>query len=76
VALVARCVANSSRAGETVYEPFAGSGTTLIAAENLHRACCAVEIDPGYCDVIVDRWQRHTGQEAVLAQTRTAQVLA
>jgi DNA modification methylase len=64
VGLVARQIANSSRRYEIVYEPFAGSGTTLIAAENLARVCYAVELEPGYCDVIVDRWERHTGQEA------------
>lgn len=49
-----------------VYEPFAGSGTTLIAAENLGRKAYLMEIDPGYCDVTVDRWERHTGQKATL----------
>ena len=47
-----------------VYEPFAGSGTTIIAAERLNRRCFAIEIDPGYCDVIVERWQNHTGETA------------
>jgi DNA modification methylase len=64
VGLVARQIANSSRRGEIVYEPFAGSGTTLIAAENLGRRCYAVEVEPGYADVVVDRWERHTGREA------------
>jgi DNA modification methylase len=64
VALVARHVANSSRPGEIVYEPFAGSGTTLLACENLGRRGRAIELDPGYCDVIVDRWERHTGEKA------------
>lgn len=55
------------RAG-TDTEPmeFAGSGSTVIACENLSRRCYAMEIDPGYCDVIVDRWERHTGQKATL----------
>ena len=64
VGLVEQCVVNSSRPGATVYDPFAGSGSTLIACENLHRRCYAMEIDPGYADVIVDRWERHTGQTA------------
>ena len=64
VGLVARCLLNSSRTGGSVYDPFAGSGTTLIACENLGRRGFAVELDRGYCDVIVDRWQRHTGLEA------------
>ena len=52
--------------GDAVYEPFAGSGTTLIACENLGRRCFAMEIDPVYCDVIVDRWERLTGRTAEL----------
>lgn len=46
-----------------VYDPFCGSGTTVIAAENAGRRCYAMEIDPGYCDVIADRWERHTGSK-------------
>jgi len=46
-------------------EPFAGSGTTLIACEQLGRRCFAIEIDPAYCDVIVQRWENLTGQKAV-----------
>lgn len=49
-----------------VYEPFCGSGTTLVACEILGRTCLAMEIDPGYVDVIVRRWQNRTGQQAVL----------
>src|SRR4029077_2783195 len=66
VDLVARHVGNSSRRGELVYDPFGGAGTTLIAAANLERRCAMLELEPGYCDVIVDRWQRHTGDEAEL----------
>ena len=47
-----------------VYEPFAGSGTTLIAAERQSRRCFAIELDPGYCDVIVERWESFTGEKA------------
>ncbi len=46
-------------------EPFAGSGTTLIACEQLGRRCFAIEMDPAYCDVIVQRWENLTGQKAV-----------
>jgi DNA modification methylase len=49
------------------YEPFSGSGTTLIACESLHRRCYAMEIDPRFVDLAVLRWQRYTGQEATLA---------
>jgi hypothetical protein len=49
-----------------VYDPFLGSGTTLIAAEQTDRICCGLELDPGYCDVIVERWQNLTGRQATL----------
>src|SRR5262249_8973112 len=48
-----------------VYEPFAGSGTTLIAAEQLGRRCFAIEIEPRYVQVILDRWAAFTGEEAI-----------
>jgi DNA modification methylase len=51
-----------------VYEPFAGSGTTLIAAEQLGRRCSAIEIEPTYCDVVVMRWERLTGGKAKRGQ--------
>lgn len=62
VALIA--MALSDNAGRIIVDPFGGSGSTLIAAENLGRRACLMEIDPGYCDVIVDRWERHTGRTA------------
>ena len=62
--LCARLIANSSAPGDIVLDPFAGSGSTLIACENLKRRCYAMEIDPAYCDVIVERWERHTGKQA------------
>jgi DNA modification methylase len=49
------------------YEPFCGSGTTLIAAEQLGRKCYGMEISPQYCDIIVRRWENLTGEKAVLA---------
>ena len=52
--------------GDNVYEPFCGSGTTLIAAEQLGRKCYGMEISPQYCDVIVNRWETLTGKKAVL----------
>lgn len=70
VGLVALMVGNSSRRGELVLEPFGGSGTTMIACENLGRRAALLELDPGYCDVIVDRWQRHTGGTATLERRR------
>jgi DNA modification methylase len=49
----------------TVYDPFCGSGTTLIAAEELGRTCYAIEIEPSYCQIAIDRWEAFTGQTAV-----------
>jgi DNA modification methylase len=60
-----RPIVNNSSAGQAVYDPFLGSGTTLIAAEMEGRACHGLEISPAYCDVIVKRWEDFTGQKAV-----------
>jgi DNA modification methylase len=57
-----RPIVNNSAKGDFIYEPFAGSGTTIIAAETVGRRCLAMEIDPRYCDVIVARWQAFTGE--------------
>jgi DNA modification methylase len=51
---------------KTFYEPFCGTGTTIIAAEKLKRQCYGMELDPKYCDVIVKRWEDFTGKKAVL----------
>jgi site-specific DNA-methyltransferase (adenine-specific) len=61
VELVARALSNSSRPGDLVYEPFAGSGTTIIAAEQTRRRCVALEIDPRYAQVAIERWEAFTG---------------
>lgn len=61
---MARPIRNHGGKTDHVYEPFAGSGTTLIAAEQLERTCFAVELSPAYCDVIVQRWQNLTGGKA------------
>lgn len=66
VELVERAIRNSSRAGEIVLDPFAGSGSTLIACQRTGRAARLIEIDPRYVDVIVRRWQEYTGQAACL----------
>jgi DNA modification methylase len=62
VGLVEQCLRNSSAPGDLVYEPFAGSGSTLIAAEQSGRRCVALEIDPCYAQGIVERWQAFTGR--------------
>lgn len=66
VALVERAIRNSSRKGDLVFDPFGGSGTTLIAAEKTGRHASLIELDPKYVDVIVRRWQEFTGETAVL----------
>ena len=64
VPLFARLMRNSSRPGERILDPFAGSGTTVIAAEQMGRRAMAMELDPRYCDVIISRWEALTGREA------------
>ncbi|MDD3251777.1 MAG: site-specific DNA-methyltransferase [Lachnospiraceae bacterium] len=65
VALVGRLMSNSSRYKDNVADFFAGSGTTLIAAEQLQRTAYLMEINPVYCDVIVKRWEEYAGKKAV-----------
>jgi DNA modification methylase len=64
-----RPILNNSSPGQAVYEPFMGSGTTLIAAETTERICYGVELNPVYVDVAIERWQAFTGEEAVLADS-------
>jgi hypothetical protein len=63
IALMAWCI---KKVDGVVYDPFLGSGTTLIAAEQLGRTCYGMEISPQYCDVIVKRWENLTGEKATL----------
>jgi DNA modification methylase len=60
-----RPILNNTSPGDLVYEPFLGSGTTLIAAESCGRVCRAVELSPLYVDVAIRRWQAFTGNKAV-----------
>jgi DNA modification methylase len=62
--LIERLVSDGSPVGGTVYDPFLGSGTTLIACDNLGRTCYGMELDPNYVDVAVKRWENHTGRNA------------
>jgi DNA modification methylase len=64
VALSQKAIQNSTKAGALVLDPFAGSGSTLIACEKTGRVACVMELDPKYCDVIVRRWQSFTGGAA------------
>ena len=64
-----RPIENNSSPGQAVYEPFSGSGTTIIAAEMMGRVCHAIELSPAYVDVAVRRWQAFTGAEATLEAT-------
>lgn len=63
--LIARQIRNSSEPGQTVLDLFGGSGTTLIACEQMDRRCMMMEFDPHYADVIVDRWEKMTGLKAL-----------
>lgn len=61
---------NSTLRGALVIEPFAGSGSTMVACEQLARRCRMIEIDPRFCDVIVRRWQELTGGKAKRTRPR------
>ena len=64
VELVLKAIKNSSKEGDIILDPFLGSGTSLIAAEQCGRVCYGVELDPSYVDVIIERWENHTGKKA------------
>ena len=67
--LVIDAILDCSNYGETILDLFGGSGTTLIASEETHRKCCMMELDPKYVDTIVRRWQKHTGKQAIHAES-------
>jgi DNA modification methylase len=67
--LLVDAILDVSKRGEWVLDPFAGSGSTLIAAHQVDRICAAIEIDCHYCDVVVERFERFTGDEARHAMT-------
>jgi DNA modification methylase len=66
VECIRRPILNNSEVGDTIYEPFCGSGTAIIAAETTGRLCLAMEIDSAYCDVTIQRWQAMLAEPAVL----------
>jgi len=65
-----RPIVNNTKEGESVYDPFGGSGTTLIACERSNRNCYMMELSPTYVDMIVARWEKETGQKAVLVNEK------
>ena len=65
VALPQKGIELMTQRGDNVYDPFGGSGSTLIACEKLNRRCYMMEIEPIYCQVIIDRWEQFTGQKAI-----------
>jgi DNA modification methylase len=69
VAMVADAILDGSARGDIVLDAFLGSGTTVIAAERTGRCCCALELDPGYVDTVIRRWQTLTGDKARHAAT-------
>ena len=71
IKLIARLVNNSSKAGQLVLDTFGGSGSTLIACEQMERKCYTMELDPKYCDVIIDRWETFTGEKAIKIEGAT-----
>ena len=70
VALYANAYANNSGRGDLVFDPYSGSGTALIASEQIDRVCYSVEIAPKYCDVAVARWEKLTGKTAKLDRSK------
>lgn len=64
--LCSRAIKSSSRKGEAVLDLFGGSGSTLIACEQLERSCFMMEYEAKWVDVIVDRWEKFTGEKAIL----------
>ena len=69
VALLEDAILDVTERGDLVFDSFAGSGSTLIAADRVGRIFCGTELDPGYCDVILRRWRDHSGVSAVLLES-------
>jgi DNA modification methylase len=63
--LCAKAIRNSSQAGDIVLDPFGGSGSTLMTCEQMDRKCFTMELDPVYCDIIIQRWEEYTNKKAV-----------
>ena len=69
VELVKEAILNSSKEKDIIFDPFSGSGSTLIACEKLNRICYGIELDTKFVDVIIQRWQQFTGKEAIHEQS-------
>jgi DNA modification methylase len=69
VELIQIAINNSSKKGDLKLDVFAGSGSTIIACESVGRRAMAADLDPKYCDVIIQRWQDYTGKDAVHLET-------
>lgn len=72
VALISRALRNSTIRTDNILDPFVGSGSTLIACEQLGRRCFAMEIEPKYCDVVVQRWETYAGKKAELVREESS----
>jgi DNA modification methylase len=68
IELLRQLIGDGSPGGAVIYEPFAGSGSAIIACEMAGRSCCAIELDPLYVDVAVRRWEEFTGEKAILSR--------
>ena len=66
MSIPARAIKNSSNENEIILDIFGGSGSTLMACEQLNRKCYMMELDPKYIDVIIERWENYTGEKAVI----------
>ena len=64
IELIVNAIQNSSKDDDIVLDVFGGSGSTLIACEQLNRVCYMNELDPHWCDVIINRWEQFTGKKA------------
>ena len=65
IGLFAYLLTNSTQNGDVVFDSFGGSGTSIMACEQLGRKCYTMELDPRYVDVIIKRWEEYTGKKAV-----------
>jgi len=66
ISLIRRLILNSTKVEDTVYDPFLGSGTTLLASHQILRKCIGIELEPEYCQVTIDRWEKLSGLKATV----------